>query len=121
MPSSSAGDPSFFSEHFSSSDPLTFLRLDVSESEALLWDGLLSILFFVQHSGMMRSSFRTRLASIIPRHYHPSIYAIASGVALTAVVFFWMPTQTVVYQLEGCFVFWLALSPYLPSRAFGGG
>ena len=81
--------------------PRAFLRLGVLESEALLWDGLLSILFFVQHSGMMRSSFRTRLASIIPHHYHPSIYAIASGVTLTAVIFCWMPTQTVVYQLEG--------------------
>ena len=39
--------------------PPTLLGFDVSESEALLWDGLLSILFFVQHSGMMRSSFRT--------------------------------------------------------------
>ena len=53
----------------------------------------------------MRSSFRAWLASIIPRHYHPSIYAIASGVALTTVVFFWMPTQMVVYQLEGLFRF----------------
>jgi methanethiol S-methyltransferase len=83
----------------------TVLCFDVSENEALIWDGLLSILFFVQHSGMMRSSFRAWLASILPCHYHPSIYAIASGVALTAVVFFWMPTQMVVYQLEGLFRF----------------
>jgi protein-S-isoprenylcysteine O-methyltransferase Ste14 len=83
----------------------TPLHFDVSESEALLWDGILSLLFFFQHSGMMRSSFRARFASIIPRHYHPSIYAIASGVALTAVVFFWMPTQMVIYQLEGLFRF----------------
>jgi hypothetical protein len=68
--------------------PPTLFCFDVLESEALLWDGLLSLLFFVQHSGMMRSSFRNRLASIIPRHYHPSIYAIASGIALTAVVSF---------------------------------
>ena len=85
--------------------PPTLLCFDVSDSEALIWDGLLSILFFVQHSGMMRSSFRAWLASIIPRHYHPSMYAIASGVALTAVVFFWMPTQMVVYRLEGLFRF----------------
>jgi len=85
--------------------PITLFRFDVSESKALLWDGLLSILFFIQHSGMMRSSFRTRLASIIPRHYHPSIYAIASGIALTAVVLCWMQSQTVLYRLEGPFRF----------------
>ena len=83
--------------------PFTLLRIDFSENEALFWDGLLSILFFAQHSGMMRSSFRTRLASIIPRHYHPSIYAIASGIALTAVALCWMQSQTVLYRLEGLF------------------
>jgi hypothetical protein len=81
--------------------PPTRLCFDVSESEALLRDGLLSLLFFVQHSGMMRSSFRTRLASIIPRHYHPSIYAIASGITLTAVALFWIQSPTVLYRFEG--------------------
>jgi protein-S-isoprenylcysteine O-methyltransferase Ste14 len=97
--------------------PPTLFCFDVSGSEALIWDGLLSILFFVQHSGMMRSSFRAWLASIIPRHYHPSIYAIASGVTLTAVVFFWMPTQMVIYQLEGL---WRFLSRSVSVSAIAG-
>jgi hypothetical protein len=101
--------------------PPALFYFDVSENEALLWDGLLSLMFFVQHSGMMRSSFRNRLASIIPRYYHPSIYAIASGIALTAVVLFWMQSPMLLYRFEGLFVCWLARSPYLPSRVFGGG
>ncbi len=81
--------------------PITIVRFDASEYQVLLWDGLLSILFFIQHSGMIRASFRNRLAPIIPHHYHPSVYAIASGIALTAVVLLWQPSQTALYQAEG--------------------
>jgi protein-S-isoprenylcysteine O-methyltransferase Ste14 len=83
--------------------PITIVRLDVSEYQVLLWDGFLSILFFIQHSAMIRKSFRDRLAPIIPRHYHPSTYAIASGIVLTAVILLWQPSQTVLYQAEGLF------------------
>jgi len=83
--------------------PMVRLPAGVSENRIMLWDGMLSLLFFIQHSGMMRSSFRTRLASIIPRHYHPSIYAIASGIALTAVILLWKESQTVLYHFEGLF------------------
>ncbi len=47
------------------------------------------------------TSFRNWLAHIIPRHYHPSFYAIASGITLTAVVLCWQPTQTVLYEVTG--------------------
>ena len=81
--------------------PIAIVRFGATERQALLWDGMLSILFFIQHSGMIRTSFRTWLAPIVPRHYHPATYAIASGIALTAVVLLWQPSQTVLYQAEG--------------------
>ncbi|MHB9098640.1 MAG: methyltransferase family protein [Syntrophales bacterium] len=81
--------------------PITIVRICATEHQALLWDGLLSLLFFVQHSGMVRTSFGTWLAPIVPRHYHPSTYAIVSGIVLTAVVLLWQPSQTVLYQAEG--------------------
>jgi protein-S-isoprenylcysteine O-methyltransferase Ste14 len=87
--------------------PITVVRFFATENHALLWDGLLSILFFIQHSGMIRTSFRTWLSPIVPHHYHPSTYAIASGMALTTVVLLWQPSQTVLYQAEGM-LRWLA-------------
>lgn len=80
---------------------ITIVRSCAPEHQVLLWDALLSMLFFIQHSGMIRSSFRARLARIIPRYYHPSTYAITSGMALTALVLLWQPSQTVFYQVEG--------------------
>lgn len=81
--------------------PFTTIRFDVSEPQALAWDGLLSLLFFIQHSGMVRTPFQIWLASVAPRHCHPSIYAIASGIVLTAVVLLWQTAPTVCYRFEG--------------------
>lgn len=81
--------------------PVPIIRFDASGHQMLLWDGFLSMLFFVQHSGMVRASFRRRLSSIAPSRYHPSLYAIASGVTLTAVLLFWQTPQTLLFQLQG--------------------
>ena len=87
--------------------PITLVHFGATEQQELLWNGLLSILFFIQHSGMIRTSFRTWLSSIVPSYYHSAIYAIASGIALTAAVLLWQPSQTVLYQAEGL-LRWLA-------------
>ena len=81
--------------------PFTIVHFYASEHQVLLWDGFLSLLFFIQHSGMIRTSFRDRLALIMPRYYHASTYAIASGIALTALVLCWQPSQTVLYEVTG--------------------
>lgn len=76
----------------------------------LCWDAFLSLLFFLQHSGMVRRGFRARLARFIPPRYHPAIYAIASGVALAAVVVLWQPSGRNLLVLDG-----------LPRRIAQGG
>lgn len=81
--------------------PVSVASVGVSEQGILLWNAFLSVLFFLQHSVMVRLPFQTRLASVVGRHYHPSIYAIASGIVLSAVVLLWQPSQTVIFQAEG--------------------
>ena len=80
---------------------IPIVRFGASEFQVLLWDGLLSILFFIQHSGMIRTSFRNRLAFITPPHYQPTTYAIASGIVLGGLVLLWQPSQTALYQAQG--------------------
>jgi hypothetical protein len=65
------------------------------------WNVFLSLLFFVQHSGMVRRSFRRRLAPMVPARYQGAVYTIASGVALAFVAVFWQPSQIVLVALEG--------------------
>jgi methanethiol S-methyltransferase len=72
-----------------------------SDVQILLWDSLLSIFFFVQHSGMVRKGFRRHVTRLFPQHYDNAIYAIASGIALAIVVVFWQITQTEIVILQG--------------------
>jgi len=67
----------------------------------LCWDAVLSLLFFIQHSGMVRRGFRARLARFIPAWCYPAVYAIASGIALAAVVLLWQPSGRHLLVLQG--------------------
>ena len=81
--------------------PFNIIRFNASEAQVLIWDGFLSLLFFIQHSGMIRASFRNRLSSVTPRYCHPAIYSIVSGIALIVVVLLWQTSGTVLFQIQG--------------------
>lgn len=72
-----------------------------SERDILLWDTFLSLVFFLQHSGMVRRSFRQRLAVVVSPSYHGAIYTIGSGIALAAVVIFWQRSEVSFFVLQG--------------------
>jgi protein-S-isoprenylcysteine O-methyltransferase Ste14 len=79
---------------------LQYLDLRLGTGAALAWDGLLSAAFFVQHSGMVRRSFRRRLAGVVPAAYHGALYALASGAVLLALLVLWQRAPLLV-SLEG--------------------
>jgi protein-S-isoprenylcysteine O-methyltransferase Ste14 len=81
--------------------PLYLVRFDLSEWTILAWDGLLSIAFFVAHSGMIRRGFRARASSIIPAYYHGALFAILSGILLTTLLVLWQPSAVLLYQVQG--------------------
>lgn len=56
---------------------------------------------FLQHSGMVRNSFRAWLNRVVPEYCHGVIYTIASGVALLLLAVCWQPSTVNVYALEG--------------------
>jgi hypothetical protein len=84
--------------------------IDITRSHAarLAWDSLLSMVFFVQHSGMIRRSAKERMARRIPRTYQAALYSIASGTALFALVLLWQPTHQFLFRFHGP-ARWLAL------------
>ncbi len=76
---------------------LNVLDLHLGESGLLLFDAGLSLLFFVQHSGMIRKPFRRWLTGYVPEEYAGAIYSIASGVVLLIVILLWQrSTQTII-------------------------
>lgn len=67
----------------------------------LCWDAGLLLLFFLQHSGMVRRGLRARLARFIPPWSFPAVYCITSSIVLTAVVVLWQPTGRHLLVCEG--------------------
>jgi protein-S-isoprenylcysteine O-methyltransferase Ste14 len=79
------------------------------DSLALTWNALLSLAFFVQHSGMVRRPVRARLAALFPARYEGAVYSIASGVVLALVVILWQHSDARLYALHGI-PRWIAVS-----------
>ncbi len=77
------------------------IQLDLSFSVALAWNTLLSAVFFIQHSGMVRRFFRQRLAQLVADSFHGLIYTIASGFILTLCMMLWQRTGEPIILFEG--------------------
>ncbi len=81
--------------------PFRIVNLAMTEREKLWFDAGLSLLFFVQHSLMVRQFFRRRMEKIIPAYAYPAFYALASGIVLLAVVILWQTSDTIPAQAQG--------------------
>jgi methanethiol S-methyltransferase len=76
---------------------LNLLDMHLHESAVLWLDAGISLLFFIQHSGMIRKPFRRWSAGFVPEEYTGAIYTIASGIALLLVILLWQTsTETVI-------------------------
>ncbi|MEN6319434.1 MAG: isoprenylcysteine carboxylmethyltransferase family protein [Syntrophaceae bacterium] len=82
---------------------------ELTTTGILLFDAGLSLVFFLQHSGMVRKSFHHYLKQCIPEAYMSAIYSIFSGIVLVIVVVFWQETSSMVASAEGAFRFVLRL------------
>lgn len=78
-------------------DSLSLVHLDLTMGELLLFDAFLSLLFFFQHSLLVRKNIRERITRLIPDEYYGALYSISSGIFLLPVILFWQKTpQTLV-------------------------
>ena len=72
----------------------TLVNFKIGLLPALVLDAFLSILFFLQHSLLIRKNIRGRLSKIIPDLYSGAFYAIISGIALLIMILFWQRSIT---------------------------
>jgi protein-S-isoprenylcysteine O-methyltransferase Ste14 len=98
--------------------PFGLVAFDLGLRGTLALDAGLSMLFFVQHSWMVRRSFKHWLARMLPKHYLDAIYAIASGIALLAVVLLWQDTRQIIWQATNG-QWWAARMIFLLALAVG--
>lgn len=68
---------------------LNLVDLELGEYAALLLNSLLSIGFFIQHSGMIRKSFQSWSVQFIEKKYQGALFTISSSIALLLLIVFW--------------------------------
>ena len=84
----------------------TIIDLQLSERNALLIDALLSILFFLQHSTLVRPGVRHRFSKFIPEEYYGAFYGFTSGICLLFVLMSWQKSPTIIISADGI-VYWI--------------
>jgi len=80
---------------------LNIVNLGMDIAGALLLDFSLCLVFFIQHSSMIRGAFRRWSEGFIPPYCHGAFYAISSGAILLVLVVFWQDSGRVVVIIEG--------------------
>jgi len=84
----------------------TIIDLGLSTKDALLIDAFLSIMFFLQHSIMVRRGFKQWLGKHMPDVYHNAFYGLTSAIALLMVLVFWQKSPILIASTDGI-IFWL--------------
>ena len=83
--------------------------------QALVFDLFLSIIFFLQHSILIRKKIRERLSKKIPDVYYGAFYAMTFGGALLLVILFWQ--RTVIIETAKGMLYWLLRALFILSIA----
>jgi protein-S-isoprenylcysteine O-methyltransferase Ste14 len=91
---------------------LNLVNLGLGETAGLGLNTFLSLAFFIQHSTMLRRSFRRWLAKIIRAEYHGASFTIASGLVLLILVVFWQKSAYVLATPQGI-IRWLMRAVFI--------
>lgn len=79
----------------------TVVKFHLSERVTLLLDAFLSIIFFLQHSILVRPGIKRGLAKVIPEEYYSAFYGLTSGIALLLLLVFWQKSSTIIASADG--------------------
>jgi len=98
--------------------PLDILILEISETKKLMMDFMISFLFFIQHSGMIRKRFYDWMERYVDKDYHGALFTICSGLFLLLVILLWQPSNYTLFRIEGSFKWLFRLSFILSILGF---
>lgn len=101
--------------------PYSGIDFGLSTMGILLFDTSLSLVFFLQHSGMLRKRLQRLMQRVLPKAFIGPLYNILSGIVILILVVFWQSSPTAVFSargwvrlvFRGLFFFGLALIPWV--------
>ncbi|HAK61007.1 MAG TPA: hypothetical protein DCO77_11590 [Nitrospiraceae bacterium] len=80
---------------------LSIIEFGLRDKQLLWLDAGLCALFFIQHSWMIRTSFRRRVSAFIPPEWYSAVFAFVSGITLLAVVGLWQQSSWHIAAIGG--------------------
>lgn len=86
---------------FLATGPFNLVNLGLGEFPALLFDLGLCLVFFIQHSSMVKKAYRQRSARSLPEQYGGPLYSIASGVVILMLMVFWQESAYTLFVPQG--------------------
>lgn len=92
------------------------ITLDLKESQILFFDAFLSLLFFFQHSIMIRITIRKKISEHIGSEYYAAFYSIVSGIVLIIMILLWQKSSDKIFAAEGIF-YWILRALFFISLA----
>jgi protein-S-isoprenylcysteine O-methyltransferase Ste14 len=87
--------------------PFNIIDLNLDSVETILANTFLSVLFFLQHSLMIRSSVRKRVVNIIPKESFYAFFSIVSGATLFMVVTLWQESAEIILSIPAPYAYLL--------------
>jgi len=77
------------------------LRLGIIE--VLVLDACLCLVFFLQHSGMIRTTTRRWMSQLVPERYLGAVFSVASSIILLTLVVLWQESTLVFAAADGVY------------------
>ncbi len=96
--------------------PLKLVNLGLDGTATLWSNTILCLAFFVQHSVMIRKSFRQWLARFIPEEYDSAFFSIIAGIFLLVLIVFWQESTYIIASAQGIWI-WILRGVFLLSIA----
>lgn len=89
----------FFFVHFVLFGPFGLIDLRLSNLAAVSVNIIFSLLFFIQHSVMIRRSVRQIIERILPPETFYAFHSICSGILLCITLLLWQETDLLIYTI----------------------
>lgn len=89
--------------------PLNIIDLRLENVEIVYLNSALSLIYFFQHSLMVRESIRNRITKIIPEKTFYAFYSIVSGITLISVMLLWQESSYIIMSVSGEYIYLLRI------------
>jgi methanethiol S-methyltransferase len=93
--------------------PLNIVDLELDNIGTMLTNTFLSVIFFIQHSLMVRDSIRSKITKLIPSESFYAFHSIISGTTLFSVIILWQESPIIITSISSPYVFILRFLQFI--------